>query len=91
MDPSFESEDQLKCFIECKQYVRLTLEMPQEIISNDKIIKFCNDSKNRIKDAKAALKIHAEYLTKINLKRVAEIPLSKYNFGKNNYTRRSYL
>lgn len=76
------SEQEMTCFIFAKEYVRINMGISAKHLPDGKIIRFCRHKDNDIKETKIALKGHVKYMRKIDLKRVAKIPIEKYKFGK---------
>lgn len=75
------NEDEMNCFIFAKEYVRINMGYSSKQFPDSKILKFCKHKDNNIKETKIALKAHVKYMKKIQMKRVAKIPIEKYNFG----------
>jgi hypothetical protein len=77
-----ETEQEMTCFIYAKEYVRINMGLSSNKIPDHKILRFCKQKDNDVKETKIFLKKHAKYMKKVDLKRVAQIPLSKYNFSR---------
>lgn len=75
------NEAQMNCFIFAKEYVRVRLGISSEHIPDHKILRFCQSKDNDVKETKIAIKTHLKYMRKIDLKRIAKIPIEKFDFG----------
>lgn len=77
-----QNEAEMNCFIFAKEYVRINMGLSSKQFPDEKILNFCKQKENKVKETKVALKAHVRYMRKLGLKRVVKIPLEKYKFGK---------
>lgn len=70
------SSEHKACFKKAKAYVRNELQIDKFTITNRKIINFCWEYDNKIKKVIKGLDKHAEWVKKLDMKRIEALPKS---------------